>query len=97
MAFLFDEVLIANRGIIAARVIETCKKLGIKTVSVYTLDDKDSVHVRNADESICIRRYTEMAEILQIAKHLKKSEQHRIGVHPGYGFLAENPGVSPLL
>ena len=89
---LFKKILIANRGEIAVRVIRACKELGIKTVAIYSIIEKDSLHVRLADESICIgpanptQSYLNIPAILSAAE-LTDSE----AIHPGYGFLSENP------
>ena len=88
---MFKKVLIANRGEIALRVIRTCKEMGIKTVAVYSTADKDSLHVKFADEAVCIGpppskdSYLKMDSILMAAEITKAD-----AIHPGYGFLAEN-------
>jgi acetyl-CoA carboxylase biotin carboxylase subunit len=89
---LFKKILIANRGEIAVRIIRACKELGIKTVAVYSDVDKDSLHTKFADESICIgpassaQSYNNIPSILTSAE-ITDSE----AIHPGYGFLSENP------
>jgi acetyl-CoA carboxylase biotin carboxylase subunit len=89
---LFKKILIANRGEIAVRIIRACKELGIKTVAVYSDVDKDSMHTKLADESICIgpassaQSYNNIPSILTSAE-ITDSE----AIHPGYGFLSENP------
>jgi len=88
----FRKILIANRGEIAVRIIRTAKKLGIKTVAIYSKVDEELLHVRMADESYCIgdvelsETYLNINKIIDIAKR-SSSE----AIHPGYGFLAENP------
>ncbi|HQX76671.1 MAG TPA: biotin carboxylase N-terminal domain-containing protein, partial [Thermoflexales bacterium] len=87
---MFNKILIANRGEIAVRIIRACQELGIRTVAVYSEVDRNSLHVRFADEAYCIgpapsrESYLRMDKILEVAK---KSETDAI--HPGYGFLAE--------
>jgi acetyl-CoA carboxylase biotin carboxylase subunit len=89
---LFRKVLIANRGEIAVRIIRACRELGIRTVAVYSEADRDSIHVRLADEAICIgpadpqQSYLHTPAILSAAE-ITDSE----AIHPGYGFLSENP------
>ncbi len=89
---LFKKILIANRGEIAVRIIRACKELGIRTVAVYSDADKDSLHTKMADESICIgpassaQSYNNIPSILTSAE-ITDSE----AIHPGYGFLSENP------
>ena len=89
---LFRKVLIANRGEIAVRVIRACKELGIRTVAIYSDVDKESLHTKLADESVCIgpassaQSYNNIPSILTAAE-ITDSE----AIHPGYGFLSENP------
>jgi acetyl-CoA carboxylase biotin carboxylase subunit len=94
---MFKKILIANRGEIALRIIRTCKEMGIKTVAVYSTADRDSLHVRFADEAICIGpprgkdSYLNMQNIMAAAE-LTGAD----AIHPGYGFLAENSGFADL-
>src|SRR6186997_1643960 len=87
---LFDKMLIANRGEIACRVIRTCKRLGIKTVAVYSEADADALHVREADEKVLIGPPPSTQSYLlidRIVEACKKTGAQ--AVHPGYGFLSE--------
>ena len=88
---MFKKVLIANRGEIALRVIRTCREMGIKTIAVYSTADKDSLHVKFADEAVCIGRPQSADSYLNIP-HLMAAEEitNADAIHPGYGFLAEN-------
>ncbi|MBI5075940.1 MAG: acetyl-CoA carboxylase biotin carboxylase subunit [Nitrospirae bacterium] len=89
---LFNKILIANRGEIAVRVIRACKELGIKTVAIYSEADRESFHVKIADESVCVgpastaQSYNNLPSILSAAE-ITDAE----AIHPGYGFLSENP------
>lgn len=94
---MFKKILIANRGEIALRVIRTCREMGIKTVAVYSTADRESLHVRFADEAVCIgpapskESYLNMAAIISAAE-ITNSD----GIHPGYGFLSENAKFSRI-
>ncbi len=94
---MFKKILIANRGEIALRIIRTCKEMGIQTVAVYSTADRDSLHVRFADEAICIGgprskdSYLNMQAIMAVAE-LTNAD----AIHPGYGFLAENADFAEL-
>jgi acetyl-CoA carboxylase biotin carboxylase subunit len=88
---MFKKILIANRGEIALRVIRTCREMGIKTVAVYSTADKDSLHVRFADEAVCIGKPQSSDSYLNIPHLMAAAEiTNADGIHPGYGFLAEN-------
>lgn len=88
---MFNKILIANRGEIALRIIRTCKEMGINTVAVYSTADKDSLHVRFADEAVCIGPPASSESYLNIARIMAAVEiTNADAVHPGYGFLAEN-------
>jgi len=90
-AKLFKKILIANRGEIALRIIRTCKELGIKTVAVYSEADRYSLHVRFADEAVCIGPGPSKESYLNIPRIIAAAEiTNAEAIHPGYGFLAEN-------
>jgi acetyl-CoA carboxylase biotin carboxylase subunit len=88
---MFKKILIANRGEIALRVIRTCREMGIKTVAVYSTADRDSLHVKFADEAVCIGKPQSSDSYLNIP-HLMAAVEitNADAIHPGYGFLAEN-------
>ncbi len=88
---MIEKVLIANRGEIALRVLRACKELGIKTVAVHSQIDRDLMHVRLADESVCIGPNSATESYLNIPAIISAAEvTDSVGIHPGYGFLAEN-------
>jgi len=88
---MFKKILIANRGEIALRVIRTCREMGIKTVAVYSTADKDSLHVKFADEAVCIGKPSSVDSYLNIPHIMAAAEiTNADAIHPGYGFLAEN-------
>jgi propionyl-CoA carboxylase alpha subunit len=94
----FDKILIANRGEIACRVIRTCKRLGIKTVAVYSEADADALHVREADEKVLIGPPPSAQSYLQIDRIVEACKQTGAqAVHPGYGFLSEKPEFQKAL
>src|SRR6187402_2314389 len=88
---MFKKILIANRGEIALRIIRTCKEMGIKTVAIYSTADRESLHVRFADEAVCIGPPPSKDSYLSIQRIMAAVEiTNADAVHPGYGFLAEN-------
>src|SRR6187399_3635596 len=88
---MFKKILIANRGEIALRVIRTCKEMDIKTVAVYSTADRESLHVRFADEAVCIGDAPSKESYLNIPRLIAAAEiTGADAIHPGYGFLAEN-------
>ncbi len=88
---MFNKILIANRGEVALRIIRTCKEMGIKTVAVYSTADKDSLHVRFADEAVCIGPPSASQSYLSIPRIIAAAEiTDADAIHPGYGFLSEN-------
>ena len=95
---MFKKILIANRGEIALRVIRACKEMGITSVAVYSTPDVDSMHVRMADESICIGPASSIESYLSIPAIISACEiSGADAIHPGYGFLAENSKFAQIL
>ena len=95
---MFDKILIANRGEIALRVLRACKELGISTVAVHSTADADAMHVRLADESVCIGPPPARESYLNIPSLLAACEiTGADAVHPGYGFLSENARFAEIL
>jgi acetyl-CoA carboxylase biotin carboxylase subunit len=94
---MFSKILIANRGEIAMRIIRTCKEMGIKTVAVYSKADVDSLHVRFADEAVCIGPAPSAESYLKISNIIAAAEiTNADAIHPGYGFLSENAKFSKI-
>jgi acetyl-CoA carboxylase biotin carboxylase subunit len=94
---MFKKILIANRGEIALRVLRTCREMGIKTVAVYSTADKDSLHVKFADEAVCIGPPPSKDSYLNMQRILSAAEiTNADAIHPGYGFLSENAKFSKL-
>jgi len=94
---MFNKILIANRGEIAVRVIRACKELGIKTVAVYSTADKESLHVKLADEKVCIGDFSPKSSYLNINNIISAALLKKVdAIHPGYGFLSENPEFAAI-
>lgn len=94
---MFKKILIANRGEIALRIIRTCKEMGIRTVAVYSTADKESLHVKFADEAVCIGPAISKESYLSIQKIISAAEiTNADAIHPGYGFLSENAEFSKV-
>ncbi len=94
---MFEKILIANRGEIALRIIRTCREMGIKTVAVYSTADRESLHVRFADEAVCIGPPASADSYLSVPKIMAAVEiTNADAIHPGYGFLSENAGFAEV-
>ncbi len=94
---MFKKILIANRGEIALRIIRTCKEMGISTIAVYSTADKESLHVRFADEVVCIGGAASKDSYLNIPRLISAAEiTNADAIHPGYGFLSENAEFSRI-
>src|SRR5271154_7116926 len=94
---MFNKILIANRGEIALRVISACKELGIKTVAVYSEADRHSLHVRFADEAICIGPPRPGDSYLNVPAVISAAEIANVdAIHPGYGLLSENANFAEV-
>ena len=94
---MFKKILIANRGEIALRIIRTCKEMGIKTVAVYSTADAESLHVKFADEAVCIGPAPSSLSYLKMSNIIAAAEiTNADAIHPGYGFLSENSKFSKI-
>jgi acetyl-CoA carboxylase biotin carboxylase subunit len=93
---MFKKILIANRGEIALRVIRTCKEMGIKTVAVYSTADAESLHVKFADEAVCIGPAPSNLSYLKMSNIIAAEITNADAIHPGYGFLSENSKFSKI-
>src|SRR5215213_5796592 len=95
---MFSKVLIANRGEIALRVILACKEMGLKTVAVHSEADRDALHVRYADDDVCIGPALSKQSYLSISSIIAAAEiTGADAIHPGYGFLSENPHFAEIV
>jgi acetyl-CoA carboxylase biotin carboxylase subunit len=95
---MFDKILIANRGEIALRVMRACRELGIHTVAVHSTADEEAMHVRLADESVCIGPAPAAKSYLNIPSIIAAAEiTGAQGIHPGYGFLSENARFAEIV
>jgi acetyl-CoA carboxylase, biotin carboxylase subunit len=95
---MFKKILIANRGEIALRIISACRELDIKTVAIYSEADRDALHVRYADEDVCVGPYPSNASYLNISAIVSAAEiTEADAIHPGYGFLSENAYFAEIL
>src|SRR5512135_1845616 len=95
---MFDKVLIANRGEIALRVLRACREMGIHTVAVHSTVDADAMHVRLADETVCIGPPAATESYLNIPNIISAAEVvHADAIHPGYGFLSENAQFAEIV
>ena len=94
---MIKKILVANRGEIALRVIRTCKEMGIQTVAVYSTADSESLHVKFADEAVCIGPAASSASYLKVSNIIAAAEiTNADAIHPGYGFLSENARFSKI-
>ena len=94
---MFKKILIANRGEIALRIISTCREMGIKTVAVYSTADAESLHVKFADEAVCIGPAPSNLSYLKMSNIIAAAEiTNADAIHPGYGFLSENAKFSKI-
>src|SRR3979490_77011 len=94
---MFQKILVANRGEIALRVICACKELGIATVAAYSEADRNSLHVRLADEAVCIGPPRSSESYLNIPQFISAAEITNVdAIHPGYGFLSENANFAEV-
>ena len=95
---MFKKILIANRGEIALRVLRACRELGIKTVAIHSEADESAMHVRMADESICVGPASAQSSYLNIPAIITAATlTNADGIHPGYGFLSENQRFAEII
>ena len=95
---MFDKVLIANRGEIALRILRACREMGIQTVAVHSTADKDAMHVRLADEAVCIGPPPAQDSYLSVSAILSAATIAGVdAIHPGYGFLSENADFAAMV
>jgi len=95
---MFEKILIANRGEIALRILRACKEMGIRTVAVHSEADRNAMHVRLADESVCIGPASAAKSYLNIPAIVTAAEiTHADAIHPGYGFLSENAKFAEIV
>ncbi len=95
---MFKKILVANRGEIALRVISACRELGIRTVAIYSEADREALHVRFADEDVCVGPYPSAASYLNVSAIVSAAEiTEADAIHPGYGFLSENARFAEIL
>src|SRR3990167_9635270 len=95
---MLSKILIANRGEIALRILRACKELGIKTVAVHSDIDSNLLHVRLADETVCIGPASPQKSYLNIPAIIAAAEiTDAVGIHPGYGFLSENADFAEIV
>ena len=95
---MLEKVLIANRGEIALRILRACREMGIKTVAVHSTADEDAMHVRLADETVCIGPPSATDSYLNIPAIISAAEiTEADGIHPGYGFLSENANFASIV
>ncbi len=95
---MFDKVLIANRGEVALRIHRACREMGINTVAVHSTADADAMHVRLADESVCIGPASPAESYLNIPAIIAAAEiTDADAIHPGYGLLSENPRFASIV
>src|SRR5262250_3638840 len=94
---MFRKILIANRGEIALRVLSACRELGVRTVAIYSEADRNALHVRFADEAICVGPARSSESYLNIPQVISAAEIANVdAIHPGYGFLSENPNFAKV-
>jgi acetyl-CoA carboxylase biotin carboxylase subunit len=95
---MFEKILIANRGEIALRVLRACKEMGIRTVAIHSEADRNAMHVRLADESVCVGPAAAAKSYLNIPAIVTAAEiTHADAIHPGYGFLSENAKFAEIV